>query len=186
MGRKSTVVNRVNDEVQPNDQFFRSIFENAQIGVSLFDINGRAVFTNRALHVMLGYAAEELNSFEKWDAIIHPDARASGAKRYVELVQGKHDKDEWEQRFVFKDGHILLANGRFSLIRDVAGKPQYVVSLTKDITGSEDRKKAEQALKKSEQLFRSIFANAQLGISIFDIETQERLTNPRDESVSHK
>ncbi len=171
------MVNRVNDEVQPNDQFFRSIFENAQIGISLFDINGRAAFTNRALHKMLGYTAEELNSFEKWDEIIHPDERASGAQRYVELVQGKHDKDEWEQRFVCKDGSILLANGRFSLIRDVAGKPQYVVSLTEDITGSTDRKKAEQALKKSEQLFRSIFANAQLGISIFDIETQEHLTN---------
>jgi two-component system sensor histidine kinase/response regulator len=45
----------------------------------------------RALHEMLGYSGEELSRFEKWDEIVHPDERASGAERYAELIQGKRD-----------------------------------------------------------------------------------------------
>ena len=131
----------VNKSVQESEQFFRSIFENAQIGISFFNIDGSTVFSNRALHEMLGYTVEELSRFEKWDEIIHPDERAFGAKRYAELIQGKHDNDEWEQRFIRKDGRIVVANGRFSLLRDAAGKPQYVASFTEDIT---DSKRAQE------------------------------------------
>src|SRR5271167_767970 len=126
----------VEENKQASDQLFRSIFENAQIGISFFNINGQAVFTNRAFQEMLGYTEKELSHLEKWDEIIHPDERASGAERYAELVQGKHEKDEWEQRFVRHDGRAVVTNARFSLIRDTSGKPHYVGSLTEDITES--------------------------------------------------
>src|SRR5271169_1850754 len=127
----------VEENKQASDQLFRSIFENAQIGIRFFNINGQAVFTNRAFQEMLGYTEKELSHLEKWDEIIHPDERASGAERYAELVQGKHEKDEWkQQRFVRHDGRTVVTNARFSLIRDASGKPQYVASLTEDITES--------------------------------------------------
>lgn len=85
---------RLKNGPQPSDQFFRSIFENVQIGITFFNIAGRAVFSNRALHQMLGYTAEERSRFEKWNGIIHPAERASGEERYAALVQGKRDKDE--------------------------------------------------------------------------------------------
>ena len=70
--------NRVKNSAQTNEQFFRSIFENAQIGISFFNIDGRAVFSNRALHEMMGYSGEELSRLEKWDEIVHPDDLAAG------------------------------------------------------------------------------------------------------------
>ena len=89
------VQQNIKNSVQASEQFFRSIFENAQIGISFFNIDGSTVFSNRALHEMLGYTGEELSHFEQWDEIIHPDERAFGAERHAELVQGKHDNDEW-------------------------------------------------------------------------------------------
>jgi PAS domain S-box-containing protein len=100
-------------------------------------------FTNRAMHEMLGYTHEDLSSVEKWDQIVHPDQRASGAKRYAELLEGKHDSDEWEQRFIRRDGRIVIADGTFSILRDAPGNPQYLLNTTKDIT---DRKQAEADL----------------------------------------
>jgi len=172
--RRDTVLLNVNDSAQASEQFFRSIFENAQLGITFFDIDGHSVFSNRALHEMLGYSAEELSHFEKWDEIVHPDERQSVAERYGELVRGERDKDECEQRLICRDGRIMVANARLSLLRDAVGKPQYVSSLMEDIT---ERKRTEDKLRASEQLFRSIFENAQLGIAYFRIDRQEHVSN---------
>jgi PAS domain S-box-containing protein len=142
----------VEEKKQASDQLFRSIFENAQIGISFFNIDGQAVFTNRAFQKMLGYTEKELSRLEKWDEIIHLDERASGAERYAELVQGKHEKDEWEQRLVRQDGRVVVANARFSLIRDTSGKPQYVASLTEDITESRHAQEERNRLTRQMQL----------------------------------
>ena len=80
---------------------------------------------------------------EKWDQVVHPDQRASSAKRYAELLAGKYDYDEWEQHFIRRDGRTVIADGTFSVIRDTAGNPQYLLNTTKDIT---DRKQAEADL----------------------------------------
>jgi two-component system, sensor histidine kinase and response regulator len=77
----------VKDSVGASEQFLRSIFENAQIGISFFNIDGSTVFSNRTLHEMLGYTGEELSHFEKWDEIIHPEERAFGTERYAERSQ---------------------------------------------------------------------------------------------------
>jgi PAS domain S-box-containing protein len=155
----------IEHSVQASDPLLRSIFENAQIGISVFSIDGREGFSNRACQQMLGCSEEELRHVESWDKMVHPDDRAnfaiqellgysegelrgleqwddivhpeertSGAERYAALIQGMHEQDEYEHRFVRRDGRVLVANGRFTLLRDAAGKPQYVVGLTEDIT----------------------------------------------------
>ena len=161
-------------DAQANEQLFRSIFENAQIGIAYFKIDSREHTSNRALHEILGYSGEELSRIEQWDEIVAPEERASGAERYAELVQGKRDADEYEQRFIRSDGRIVVANEKFQLLRDAGGKPQYILGLTEDIT---EKKRAQEALQQSESLFRSIFENAQIGISIFAIEDQTHITN---------
>ena len=123
-----------NDFTHGSDDFFRWIFENAQIGIGIFDIQAGQHYSNRAVHEMLGYSQEELRRVGQWDQIVHPEERASGAQRYIELIAGMRDKDEWEQRFIRRDGRIVIANGRFKLIRDAAGNPKYVVTLNEDVT----------------------------------------------------
>jgi PAS domain S-box-containing protein len=174
MTPSDTVEQNFKSGAQPSEQLFRSIFENAQIGIAYFRIDTQEHFSNRALHEMLGYSGEELSRLEQWDEIVAPEERASGAERYAELIQGKRDTDEYEQLLIRRDGRILVANEKFQLIRDADGKPQYIVGLTVDIT---ETKRAQEALQKSEELFRSIFENAQIGISILDIEAQTHLTN---------
>ena len=138
----------VEENKQASEQLFRSIFENAQIGISFFRVDGREFSCNRALQEMLGYTEEELGRLEQWDTIVHPDERASGAARFAALLQGKREQDEWEQRFIRRDGRIVVGNGRFSLLRDEAGKPQCVVGLNEDVT---ERRQAEAELLTAKQ-----------------------------------
>jgi len=155
------------EKLREGEQLFRSIFENAQIGISFFSVDGHVVFTNRAFQEMLGYNEAELDDLAKWDAIIHPDERAPGAERYAELIHGKREKDEWEQRFVRRDGRIVVTNARFSLIRDRAGKPQYVASLTEDIT---DRKRAQEERNRVAQQMQVLLESTGQGIYGIDLQ----------------
>jgi PAS domain S-box-containing protein len=161
----------VEENKQASEQLFRSIFENAQIGISFFKIDGQELIPNRALHEMLGYTEKELSHLEKWDEITHPDERASGTERYAELVQGKRERDEWEQRLVRRDGRIVVTNARYSLIRDAAGKPQYVASFAEDIT---ERKRAQEerdrVAKQMEMLLEST------GQGVYGIDLQGNCT----------
>ncbi len=134
---------RTEGQLRESEQLFRSIFENAQIGINFFRIDRQELSPNRAMKEMLGYTEKELSRLETWDEITHPDESAVHARRYTELVQGKRDKDEWEQRLVRRDGRIVVTNVRFSLLRDIAGRPQYVASLQEDIT---ERKRLEGEL----------------------------------------
>ena len=141
--------NRAEEKLRASEQLFRSIFENAQIGISFFNINEQVISPNRALQEMLGYSEKELGHLESWDKISHPDERAACAQRYAELVQGKCDKNQWEQRLVRKDGTIAKTSVRFSLLRDAAGRPQYVAALQEDIT---ERKRLEADLVTSKEV----------------------------------
>jgi PAS domain S-box-containing protein len=145
----------VEENKQTSQQLFRSIFENAQLGIGVLKVDTREHVSNRALHEMLGYSGEELSRVEQWDEIVPAEERVSCAQRYAELIEGKRETDEYEQHFIRRDGRIVLGNGRFQLLRDAAGKPQYVVALTEDIT---ERKAAEDLIReRDEELRRANF-----------------------------
>ncbi|HEY6290016.1 MAG TPA: PAS domain S-box protein [Terriglobia bacterium] len=164
----------VEENKKASEQLFRSIFENAQLGIGVFKIDGKEHLSNRALHEMLGYTQEELSRLGQWDKIVPAEERVTCAQRYAELVQGKRETDEYQQHFIRRDGRLVLGNSRFRLLQDSAGRPQYVVALTEDIT---ERVHTTEALQASEQLFRSIFENAQIGISVFGVDGREHSSN---------
>src|SRR6516164_9684151 len=165
---------RAKGALQSSERLFRSIFESAQIGIGVFNIETQEHFCNRALGEILGYSGDELTQPEQWDKIVPAEERTACAQRYSELVQGKRETDEYEQHFIHRTGRMILGNSRFRLLRDSAGKPQYVVALTEDIT---EHRRSTEALRSSEQLFRTVFENAQIGIGILNIKTGEHLSN---------
>jgi PAS domain S-box-containing protein len=155
------------NRIRANEQLFRSIFDNAQIGISLFSIDGQVAFSNPACREMLGCSGEELSRLETWDRMVHPDDRASGAGRYADLQQGNRDHDEWEQRFVPRDGHTLVISARFSLLRDAAGNPQYVASLMEDIT---ERKRAQEERSRVAKQMEMLLESTGQGIYGIDLQ----------------
>ena len=140
------------EKLRASEQLFRSVFEDAQVGIGVYKVQTKEHLSNRALHEMLDRSGAELSRLDQWDEIAHPDERDSAAERYAALVEGKREKDEYQQRFIRRDGQVVLGNMRCHLLRDAAGKPQCVVALTEDIT---ERKAAEELIRKREEELRN-------------------------------
>jgi PAS domain S-box-containing protein len=91
---------------------------------------------------------------------LHPEDRAVVDEATRQHVEGGQ-RYQVEFRLRHQDGGYRWMDSRGEAIRDATGRPIRMVGAVTDITG---RKQAEAALRESEERYRSIFANAPVGI----------------------
>lgn len=129
------------------------------------------ILTNQAYHSpwwtkIMGYEAGELpNDGASFFGQIHPEDQAAVA----DLLQRHFDESarfSTELRLRHKDGTYRWVFTRGEAIRDAAGRPVRMVGSIADITG---RKQAEDALRRSEEKFASVFRNAPVWIVVTDL-----------------
>ncbi|MFA5110858.1 MAG: PAS domain S-box protein, partial [Desulfobaccales bacterium] len=171
--RDITARHRSEEALRQSEERFRAIFEHAQVGISMTDLEGRYLQTNQALQQFLGYTAAELMSLD-FTGVTHPEDLAAYARLRGTLVEGQCQHYSLEKRYVRKDGKIVWAHLMVALLRDAQGNPQNLISTYVDITA---HKQAEMALRKSEERFRAIFEYAPVGISMTDLAGRVLKTN---------
>jgi PAS domain S-box-containing protein len=141
-------------ERQETERRFRSVFEAAEVGIAIADLQGSELMINRAYHTMVGCRPGELDTVTAFHALTHPEDREADAALYRELVAGRRDHVQQEKRYLLRDGGVVWASLRLSLLRDGNGQPAYVLGMAVDIT---ERKRAEEALRHSEEEYRRFF-----------------------------
>lgn len=148
-------------ELTASEVRFRSIFEQAAMGITLADLEGRFLRVNQQFCQMTGYTAEELLQRSPQD-ITHPDDREPNRKLAEKLRRGEQDTFALEKRYIRKDGSHFWANVTVSLQRDLEGKPEYYIAVVEDITA---RRQMTEALRESELRYRNTFEKVAVGIS---------------------
>jgi PAS domain S-box-containing protein len=88
-----------------------------------------------------------------WLAIIYPDDQAAVGRAFEDHVAGRTAEFRSEYRVPLGDGTVRWGLTRGSAVRDEAGRPVRVMGTTTDIT---DRKRAEEALARSEARYRAL------------------------------
>ena len=162
MIRDVTERKRTEDALREMRDRFRGIFDHAPIGVAMVTLEGRYLQVNRSLCEILGYTEEELQALT-WQEITHPDDLATSSDYARRMVEGEFPRYHLEKRFLHADGHTVWASLSVSLVRDSEGEPLYFVSQIQDVT---ERKRAESALRESEQRFRGSFERAATGMAL--------------------
>lgn len=134
-----------NEREKSNDEkMFKSIFENAAIGISVVNPNGDIVSANPALINMLGYTEEELLKL-KYNDITYPEDKPIDDNLFNEILNGKRSCYQIEKRYVKKDRKLKWARLTVSAIKKEANNPVAVIGMIEDVT---ETRKGIDTLKK--------------------------------------
>jgi PAS domain S-box-containing protein len=168
-----------------SDARFRTIFENAAVGMALVDLQGRVLTSNPALQRMLGYEAAELEAMDVTE-FIHPDDIEARDRLFQELLDGDRDQFEMEKRYVRRDGSTIWVHPTVSLIRTPAGEPRYAIKMVEDVTAQREAREAlihADRLQVVGQLGASLAheINNPLMSVITSLGLAEEMLDPKDE-----
>ncbi|MPZ56804.1 MAG: PAS domain S-box protein [Rhizobiales bacterium] len=96
--------------LRERNQRLAATYENAAIGISEVDAEGRRLRVNEAACAILGYSREQMTQLDVF-AATHPDDRDNDMQQHQKLVAGAIDRYAVEQRYVRANRARDLAGG---------------------------------------------------------------------------
>jgi len=142
-----------------SEPLLRATFEQAALGLAHVALDGRWLRVNAKLCDIMGYSREEIVRLTFQD-LTHPDDLDENLALKQRLIDGEIPTYHMEKRYIRKDGATIWANLTVSLVRDGEGRPHFFFSVVEDIT---ERKKAQEALRESEQRLSIALEAGRLG-----------------------
>ena len=167
------LIHRIRRELVEREELFHLISENAADMIAIVDMEGRRIFNSLSYQRVLGYSPQELRASTPFQQI-HPDDRER-VREAAEKARHSGIGQTLEYRLRHKNGTWLVLESTSSVIRDAKGEPEKLVIVNRNVT---ERKRAEEALRRSEADFRSVVEDAPYGIYRASITGRFLQVNP--------
>ncbi|HJQ38914.1 MAG TPA: PAS domain S-box protein [Thermoanaerobaculia bacterium] len=151
------------------------ILDTMKGSVLVADMHGTIRVVNRAVEALLGYRANELQGAHI-RKILHRDQNQTTGQLLSSLGVLEHAMT-WRA----SDGSTVDVLAASSFLRSDDGDPVGVVYVASDYT---ERKKAEEAVRESEQRYRTLFEMNPLPMWVYDLQTL-RFTGVNAAAVRH-
>ena len=164
------------EELKRSEERYRAVIEQSTEGIYLIDAKSRRLLeTNPSFQAMLGYDAEELRGMELYELMAHSREDVDANIGYTleagrRLVGGR--------TYRRKDGALLNVEVGVSTIS--YNSHQTICATVRDVTA---RRKAEEALRRSEERFRSLVRYASDIIVVLDGSGEILFESPAVERV---
>nr|MDP9486792.1 PAS domain S-box protein [Actinomycetota bacterium] len=158
---------RAEEALSQSEENLRATFEQAAVGMAQVDLDGRWFRVNQKLCEIVGFTKEELRGLT-FQEITHPDDLESDLEQLRRLLAGEIETYSMHKRYFRKEGSIVWINLTVSLVREPSGDPRYFIGVIEDIT---ERKRTEEALNQSEELYRTVVEQAAESIFLVEAET---------------
>ena len=158
--------------LEESEEKYRSLVNNVKLGIfrSTPEPKGKFLEVNPAMEEITGYSRKELLQMNVSDLYVHPEER----EVILEEVVSARGKTTRELCFRKKDGtEITVSDTKFA-VRDDAGKILYFDGILEDIT---EHKHMEEALRVSEERYRTLFETNIDGLCVIDETMKVLLAN---------
>jgi len=162
-----TTRKQAEEELRESEERYKHLVDNANDIIYRADAQGHFVFVNPTVTRLLGYSVEELIGKRYLDLIV-PEHRDSAKRFYNVQFRKRIPTTYYEFPAVATNDRRLWLGQNVQLIfdGDQIGGFQAVV---RDIT---ERKRIEEALRESEELFHSAFDSAPIGMALVSPDGQ--------------
>jgi two-component system, cell cycle sensor histidine kinase and response regulator CckA len=171
VARDITAPKRAEEALKQNEEKYRFLAEKMADIVWTVDLNLRTTYVSPSIEKLLGFTPEERKK-QTLEEMIPPESLRRVQARFMEELQREKDSlvdsnrsVTIELEYYHKDGTTLWMENTMKVMRDTQGAIVGIYGLSRDITV---RKRAEEALRESEERFRTLSNMSHEGIIIHD------------------
>jgi PAS domain S-box-containing protein len=177
---------RTEEALRESEEKYRWVLDNMSDVITIMDMNLRFTYVSPSIMRMRGYTDKEATA-QTFEQAMTPESLQISAKVFEEemKLEASGTADPGRSRILeleqySKDGSIVWMENSLSFMRDKAQKPVGIISVSRDIT---ERKRAEEALRASEELFRSYLEYAPDGVYLSDVKGNFLYGNRKCEEI---
>ncbi len=151
-------------ELEQSKNFLNNVIDALDDPVFVKDEQHRWVVLNTSLCQLMGHPRRELIGKSDYDVFPREQADVFWARDEVVLSTGIMDVNEED---ITWHGELHHISTKKSLFIDSATGNRFIAASIRDLT---DQKRAQQALKESEERYRTLFESAPLGITLSTLD----------------
>lgn len=173
VARDITERRRMEEALHESEARYRLLAENVKDVIWTADLNLRLTYVSPSNTNLTGYSVEEALR-QTLEEIMTPASIQVVAQGFAEelALEESGPGDLFRSRIFevevnCKDGSTVPVEMKAAFLRGLVGQPVGILGITRDIR---ERRKAEEALRESEEKFRDLFENANDLMQIIDME----------------
>lgn len=157
---------RALDALRESEKRYRTLQDNIPLGIFRNTVEGKPISVNPYLIKMLGYS-DAGDFFKHAAAISAPDLHVNPERRekMISILVSEGSLSNFEAKIIKKDKSEIWVSFNIIAERDKDGNIAFLDGTIEDIT---ERKKAEIALKESEERYRRLVETMDEGILVTD------------------
>ena len=164
---------RTGESLRKSEERYRNIYETAPLAFVLWDRECRVTDWNAYAEKVFGWSKDEILGARFFDFLIPEQDRPHVEDVVSALMRGEIERDVINENLT-KSGHRILCRWNNSILYDRKHNIIGAMSLGLDITREH---RAEEQLRKSEERYRTLIENIDLGISLVDAEHNISMVN---------